>query len=67
MPAKPIRATRQSPAASTRRCGPRPRRRARPQGSGEHELFNQKGAKAFEAGPLHATELAATRPNAVPV
>ena len=30
-------------------------------------LFNQKGAKAFEAGPLHATELAATRPNAVPV
>jgi len=30
-------------------------------------LFNQKGAKAFEAGPLRATELAATRPNAVPV
>jgi hypothetical protein len=30
-------------------------------------LFNQKGAKAFEASPLHATELAATRPNAVPV
>ena len=30
-------------------------------------LFNQKGAKAFEAGTLHATELAATRPNAVPV
>jgi len=30
-------------------------------------LFNQKGAKAFEAGPLHATELAATRPDAVPV
>ncbi|SPE33592.1 conserved exported hypothetical protein [Candidatus Sulfopaludibacter sp. SbA6] len=30
-------------------------------------LFNQKGAKAFEAGPLHATELAGTRPNAVPV
>jgi len=30
-------------------------------------LFNQKGAKAFEAGPLHATLLAATRPNAVPV
>lgn len=30
-------------------------------------LFNQKGAKAFEAGPLRATELAVTRPNAVPV
>jgi hypothetical protein len=30
-------------------------------------LFNQKGVKAFEAGPLQATELAATRPNAVPV
>ena len=30
-------------------------------------LFNQKGAKAFEAGPLRATELASTRPNAVPV
>jgi VWFA-related protein len=30
-------------------------------------LFNEKGAKAFEAGPLRATELAATRPNAVPV
>jgi hypothetical protein len=30
-------------------------------------LFNQKGAKAFEAGPLKATELAVTRPNAVPV
>ena len=30
-------------------------------------LFNEKGAKAFEAGPLKATELAATRPNAVPV
>jgi hypothetical protein len=30
-------------------------------------LFNEKGAKAFSAGPLMATELAATRPNAVPV
>ena len=30
-------------------------------------LFNQKGAKAFEAGPVRATELAATRPDAVPV
>jgi len=30
-------------------------------------LFNQKGVKAFEAGPLQATELAATRPNTVPV
>ena len=30
-------------------------------------LFNEKGAKAFEAGPLQATALAATRPNAVPV
>jgi VWFA-related protein len=30
-------------------------------------LFNEKGAKAFEAGPLKATELAITRPNAVPV
>ena len=30
-------------------------------------LFDQKGVKAFEAGPLQATELAATRPNAVPV
>ena len=30
-------------------------------------LFNQKGVKAFEAGPLKATELAVTRPNAVPV
>jgi hypothetical protein len=30
-------------------------------------LFNEKGAKAFEAAPLTATELAATRPNAVPV
>ncbi len=30
-------------------------------------LFNQKGQKAFEAGPLKATQVAATRPNAVPV
>jgi VWFA-related protein len=30
-------------------------------------LFNQKGVKAFEAAPIHATELASTRPNAVPV
>ena len=30
-------------------------------------LFNEKGAKAFEAGPLTATDLAATRPNSVPV
>ena len=30
-------------------------------------LFNQKGAKAFEVSPVEATELAATRPNAVPV
>jgi hypothetical protein len=30
-------------------------------------LFNQKGAKAFEIGPLDATQLAATRPEAVPV
>jgi VWFA-related protein len=30
-------------------------------------LFNQKGVKAFEAGPLEASELAATRPNTVPV
>ncbi|HUI53730.1 MAG TPA: VWA domain-containing protein [Bryobacteraceae bacterium] len=30
-------------------------------------LFNDKGAKAFEAGPVKATEVAATRPNAVPV
>ncbi|HWB85526.1 MAG TPA: VWA domain-containing protein [Bryobacteraceae bacterium] len=30
-------------------------------------LFNQKGVKAFEAGPLKATQLAVTRPNAVPV
>jgi hypothetical protein len=30
-------------------------------------LFNQKGAKAFEVGPLDATQLADTRPEAVPV
>jgi VWFA-related protein len=30
-------------------------------------LFNQKGMKAFEASPVEATELAATRPDAVPV
>jgi hypothetical protein len=30
-------------------------------------FFNQKGAKAFEIGPLDATQLAATRPEAVPV
>jgi hypothetical protein len=30
-------------------------------------LFNQKGVKTFEAAPLHATEVASTRPNAVPV
>jgi VWFA-related protein len=30
-------------------------------------LFNQKGQKAFEAGPLKATQVVATRPNAVPV
>jgi VWFA-related protein len=30
-------------------------------------LFNQKGAKAFEVAPMEATELAATRPNTVPV
>jgi len=30
-------------------------------------LFNAKGAKAFEAGPVNATEQIATRPNAVPV
>jgi VWFA-related protein len=30
-------------------------------------LFNQKGAKAFEAGPLDETEMADTRPEAVPV
>lgn len=30
-------------------------------------LFNQKGAKAFEVAPIEATELATTRPNAVPV
>jgi VWFA-related protein len=30
-------------------------------------LFNQAGAKAFEIGPLDATQLAGTRPEAVPV
>jgi VWFA-related protein len=30
-------------------------------------LFNSKGAKAFEVGPVDATQLAATRPGAVPV
>jgi VWFA-related protein len=30
-------------------------------------LFNQKGQKAFEAGPITATAVASTRPNAVPV
>jgi len=30
-------------------------------------LFDQRGVKAFEAGPLQATVLAATRPNTVPV
>ncbi len=30
-------------------------------------LFNQKGMKAFETSPVEATEVASTRPNAVPV
>jgi hypothetical protein len=30
-------------------------------------LFNQRGVKAFEAGPLESTGLAAGRPNTVPV
>ncbi|HSV14876.1 MAG TPA: hypothetical protein VLI90_11490, partial [Tepidisphaeraceae bacterium] len=30
-------------------------------------LFNAKGMKTFEAGPIAATDLASTRPNAVPV
>ena len=30
-------------------------------------LFNQKGVKTFEATPLHFSEFAATRPNAIPV
>jgi VWFA-related protein len=30
-------------------------------------LFNQKGEKAFEVGPIKATGLVSTRPNAVPV
>jgi hypothetical protein len=33
----------------------------------EMSLFNQKGEKAFEVGPVNATELVSTRPNAVPV
>jgi hypothetical protein len=30
-------------------------------------LFNRNGAKAFEIAPLEATQLASTRPEAVPV
>ncbi|MEO8594979.1 MAG: VWA domain-containing protein [Candidatus Solibacter sp.] len=30
-------------------------------------LFNKKGVKTFEVGPVEATQLAATRPEAVPV
>jgi VWFA-related protein len=30
-------------------------------------LFNRKGVKAFEVGPVDATRLAATRPGAVPI
>jgi len=30
-------------------------------------LFNQKGVKSFEAGPIEATQMVATRPNATPV
>jgi VWFA-related protein len=30
-------------------------------------LFNQKGQKAFESSPIKATQIASTRPNAVPV
>ena len=30
-------------------------------------LFNKKGVKTFEVGPIEATQLAATRPEAVPV
>ena len=30
-------------------------------------LFNKAGAKAFEVGPLEMTQLAATRPDTVPV
>lgn len=30
-------------------------------------LFNQKGEKAFEVGPVKATQLVSTRPEAVPV
>ncbi len=31
------------------------------------DLFNQKGVKTFEVGPIEATQLAGTRPEAVPV
>jgi hypothetical protein len=31
------------------------------------DLFNRKGVKTFEVGPIEATQLAATRPEAVPV
>jgi len=30
-------------------------------------LFNKAGVKAFEVGPIQATELAGTRPDTVPV
>ncbi|MGC2657430.1 MAG: VWA domain-containing protein, partial [Bryobacteraceae bacterium] len=30
-------------------------------------MFTSKGAKAFEIGPIDATQMAATRPEAVPV
>jgi hypothetical protein len=30
-------------------------------------LFNQRGEKTFEVGPVKATQLVATRPDAVPV
>jgi len=33
----------------------------------EMSLFNQRGMKAFTASPVEATDLAVTRPNAVPV
>jgi VWFA-related protein len=33
----------------------------------EMSLFNQKGDKTFEVGPVKATELVSTRPDAVPV
>lgn len=43
-----------------------------PTGSGRHvrvsmSLFNPQGKKEFEVGPLEATQLAGTRPEAVPV